>query len=355
LLNEIEWGEALVPAVVVPDWEAEAKAHFAGASDYLRRVAPVPWLRRTCAMWQLCPIGHLPLRLADFAFLVVSQENSCRYCYGAARAHLRILGYSERAISQLERELQLAELDQKDQLFLRFCRQLARSNPRPAGKERDDMLAAGFTREQVAEAAFMIADHAFHNRVATFLAAPPVTTYERLGRSWLGRLLKPLLAQTNRRSVAVPPDFAIAPGAPFERIIRPLTGLAGAYMLHEALVTALESPGLSRRVKLLVFAVVARMLECQWCPPEAMRLLEREGFDAAEVEGCLATLGSPRLNATENAILEWARETVRYQPLAIQQRTRALLERIGPQATLEAVGVAALANSTVRIAMLADP
>jgi alkylhydroperoxidase family enzyme len=354
LLGEIEWGDALFEAVVVPEWETEAKQRFMGASDYLRRVAPLPWLRRTCAMWQLYPIAHLPLRLADLAFLVVAQENSCRYCYGAARAHLRILGYSERVIGQIEREMQLAELDEKDQTFLRFCRQLARSNPRPAQEERDQMLRAGFSPEQVAEAAFLVANHSFNNRVATFIAAPPFLMYERLGRSWVGRLLRPMLAVANRKSVPVPKDFAVEPGAPFERITRPLAGHAAAYMLHQALTSAFESPVLARRTKLLVFAVVARMLECRFCTPEALRLLQAEGFDAAEVEACLSALASPRLDPAETAILEWTRETVRYQPLAIQKRTRALMEKIGPQATLEAVGLAALANATVRIAMLAD-
>jgi AhpD family alkylhydroperoxidase len=353
LLGEIEWGEALLPPVIVPEWETEAKQRFAGSSDYLRRVAPVPWLRRTCAMWQLYPIQHVPLRLADLIFLVVSQENSCRYCYGAARAHLRIVGYSERAISQIERELQLAELDEKDQTFLRFCRQLARSNPRPAQAERDEMLRAGFTREQVAEAAFLVGNYSFGNRIATFIATPPVLMYERLGRSWLGRLLRPMLAVVNRKSVSVPVT-PLEPGAAFEPVLRPLANLPAASMLQEALTAALASPVLSRRIKVLVFAVVARMLECRFCAPETLRLLEREGFERAEAEACLSSLASDRLDANEAAILQWARETVRYQPLAIQKRTRALCERIGANATLEAVGVAALANCTVRIAMLAD-
>ena len=107
-----------------------------------------------CACWLLCPITELPLRLADLVFLVVSQENSCRYCYGAARAHLRMLGYSERVISQIEREPQLAELDEKDQAFIRFCRNLARSNPRPARAQRDELIRLGFSPRQIKEAAF---------------------------------------------------------------------------------------------------------------------------------------------------------------------------------------------------------
>ena len=354
LLTEIEWSPPLFTPPADPQWNAELKRHFGMASAMLRHVAPLPWLRTTCANWQLYPITRLPLRLADLIFLVVSQENSCRYCYGVARAHLRVLGYSERAVSQLERQLQLAELDAKDQTFLRFCRQLARSNPRPAQPEREAMLAAGFTPEQVAEAAFLVAGNSFGNRVATFLATPPERMFERVGPTWAGRLLKPLLLVANRKSMPMPRDFAVPAGAPFERVTRPLAGLPAAWVLHQALTSAFDSTVLSRRIKVLVFAVIARILDCRLCPPEAVRMLEREGFDPAEVETILSSLSSTRLDPTEAAVLEWARETVRYQPQVIQRQTRALLDRIGTQATLEAVGVAALANSTVRLAMLAE-
>jgi hypothetical protein len=72
------------------------------------------------------------------------------------------------------------------------------------------------------------------------------------------------------------------------------------------------------------------------------------------VDACLAALASPKLDARESAILSWVRETVRYQPGQIQKRTRALADAIGMEATLEAVGVASLANATVRLAMLLE-
>ena len=354
LLNEIEWGPPLAPPVVLSDWEAEAKQRFGGSSDYLRRVAPIPWLRRACAAWVLCPITALPLRLADLVFLVVSQENSCRYCYGAARAHMRILGYSERVIGRIEREMQLAELDEKDQAFIRFCRNLARSNPRPARAQREELIRLGFSPRAVTEASFLIVDHCFHNRVATFIAAPPVVVYERLGRSILGRLLRPILATANRRSIPVPADFVPKDDAPFARINAPLVGLPAAYLLNETLIDAFDSPVLSRRLKGLVFAVVARILECRFCEPESRRLLRKEGLEDAEVDACLSALASPKLDERESAVLAWARDTVHYQPAQIQKRTRALSDIIGMEATLEAVGVAALANATVRLGMLVE-
>jgi alkylhydroperoxidase family enzyme len=352
LLGDIEWEEPLNEPVVIPTWEKEAKERYGGASDMSRRLAPVPWLSRAFSLSNLYPINTVATRLADLIFLVVSQENSCRYCYGAARAHMRILGYSDRAISQIEREMQLAELDEKDQAFIRFCRSLARSNPRPARAQREELMRLGFTEHQVAESAFLIANYCLGNRVATFIAVPPALGYERMGRSILGRLLRPMLAQANRRSIPMPADFMPGEKDPFAHIVRPLAGLPAAYMLHKMLTEAFESPVLSRRIKLLMFAVVARMLECSFCIPESRRLLLAEGFDEAELESTLSALASPKLDAKEAAILAWVRETVRYQPAQIQKRTRALADTIGLEATLEAVGVAGLANATVRIAML---
>jgi 2C-methyl-D-erythritol 2,4-cyclodiphosphate synthase len=103
-----------------------------------------------------------------------------------------------------------------------------------------------------------------------------------------------------------------------------------------------------------MFGVVARMLECGFCLPESGKLLQAQGFSGEEVDACLASLSSPKLDAKESAILSWVRETVRYQPSQIQKRTRALSEAIGVQAMIEAVGVAALANATVRVAMLLE-
>ena len=141
------------------------------------------------------------------------------------------------------------------------------------------MLQLGFSPTAITEAAFLIVNHCFMNRVATFLACPPVVVYERLGRSILGRLLRPMLATANRRSVPVPTDFKLPEGAPFAEITNTLSGLPAAYLLHEALTGAFDSPVLSRRIKALMFGVVARMLDCRFCLPHSVRLLQAEGFD----------------------------------------------------------------------------
>jgi alkylhydroperoxidase family enzyme len=354
LLGEIEWGEPVLPPVVIPNWEAEVKAHLGGVNDFLRRVALIPWLRSTCLRWQLYPLKALPLRLADIGLMVTSQENSCRYCYGAARAHLRILGYSEKLISKIERETQLAELNEKERAFIRFCRNLARSKPRPAREQREQLIELGFTPLVVAEMAFYIADVCFHNRVKTFLAVPPEIEFERIGNSFLRRLLRPIVPTVNRMSIPVPVEPPPVDGMMFRPVVNALAGLPAATLLHEALTGAFASPVISRPVKLLMFAVVARLLDCSFCNEEARIRLATEGMARDEIESCLSSFASPNLNAQESSILAWTRDTVHYEPQLIQKQTRALLDTIGAEALLEAVGVAALANATVRLTMLLE-
>jgi hypothetical protein len=72
----------------------------------------------------------------------------------------------------------------------------------------------------------------------------------------------------------------------------------------------------------------------------------------AEIEDAMATLRCSRLEPREAGLLAWARDTVYYEPSVIQQKTRALGAELGTAALLEAIGVASLANGTVRLGML---
>jgi alkylhydroperoxidase family enzyme len=353
LLNEIEWGDPILPAVADPAWEAEVQGALGAVFDLMRRVSPSPWVRTVQLGLFKQRARAMPQRLADIGFLVTSQENACRYCYGAAKAQLRMLGYSERLIGKIEREAQVAELDEKERAFIHFCRNLARSKPRPMKAERQALLALGFAPLAVAEMAAWIVTVTFLNRVATFIACPPEHGFEKMAGSLKVWLLRPLLA---RKARAVPPP-APGNGAPngavvFGPIVKALAGLPAAGVLNDAFHGAFSSPVLPRATKALMFAVVARSLGCTFCEGEARRLLLAEGFTEAEIDAALATLASPRLAARDASILAWTRDTVHYQPAAIQHSTRALAAEIGDAALIEAVGVAALANATVRLAML---
>ena len=132
LINEIEWSEPILPVVEDTEWRKQVKHELGGESpDLMMIVSPSEWLRIVCLKWPRYLPQEFSLRLADIATLVCAQENACRYCYGIAKAQLKLFGYSEKLVSKIEMGVHLAELDEKELTFIQFCRNLARSSPRP--------------------------------------------------------------------------------------------------------------------------------------------------------------------------------------------------------------------------------
>ena len=57
------------------------------------------------------PLAYVDYELADLVSLVVSQDSSCRYCYGMQRTVMRVHGVSEARIRQIEQNFLEAEID----------------------------------------------------------------------------------------------------------------------------------------------------------------------------------------------------------------------------------------------------
>jgi alkylhydroperoxidase family enzyme len=137
-------------------------------------------------------------------------------------------------------------------------------------------------------------------------------------------------------------------------VVAPLAGLRAGTVMKAALDGSFEAGALSRNAKALIFAVVARTLGCPHCEGVATGLLLEGGLSRTDIEGAMTTLRCPSLPPREAGLLAWARDTVYYEPSSIQQKARALGAGLGPEALLEAIGVASLANGTVRLAMLLE-
>jgi hypothetical protein len=357
LLSEIPWGQPILPAVSDPAWEAEAKRRSGHVSEIDRRVAASPWVRELCVSVLTYRPVAMPPSLYRIGTVVTSQENSCRYCYGANRAYLKILGYSESFIGRLEREATLAEIDDKGRAFLAFCRSLARSRPRPMKAECEALVALGFSPLAVTEMAMLIAMNCYYNRIGLLSACPPEHGFERMANGPLAPLLRPLMRMAmSLHRAPQPPTLepqALAAG-PFGAIVVAAAGLPAATIFKNALDRAFASPVLPAATKALMFAVVARTLGCRTSEAEARRLAAAEGLAEAEIDAALATLRCARLPAQEQALLAWARDTVHYQVGEIQKSTAALAAGLGGAAALEAIGVAALANAVMRLAVLRE-
>jgi AhpD family alkylhydroperoxidase len=351
----MEWGECwLMPQPMPPARVAEMRRLTGGVLPaWATHTASVPWVGRTCALMTQRRTAHMPLPLVDLISLVVSQDNSCRYCYGATRAFLRILGYGDEQIDRIERDVHLSDLSREEQIALDFARKVSHANPRPTTVDRAALLDAGFSASAVGEIAFEAAFMGFPNRIATLFALQP-EAFEKLPDRPLVRLFRPLIARVIRgRRVAPPPPPEPNTG-PFREVVASLAGSPRAHVVRNAVDDAFASPVLPRRTKLLMIAVIGRALGCTVSEREARAGLADEGFTAADVDDVLANLGSPRLDRRDALLVPFARETVRYQTGAIQRRTRELAHELPLDDVIEAAGVTALANAVARVSILLE-
>lgn len=354
ITNQMSWGDPILPIVVDREWEAEVIADIGTLPDLYRRLAPSKWLRKTMLKWPRIPVSEFPQHLGDIGALVTAQENACRYCYGVARSYLRMFGHSDKAIGRMERDMQFGELDEKERVFIKFCRNLSRSTPRPPKEEREKLISLGFSPKAVSEMAFHIGNHCFCNRVSTFISCMPMHKLETISYSLKGRIMRPIIARKLRGLETtnfdpLPQNLNYFPG-----VVAALEDTTGAAALNEAMQSAMESEILSQELKILIFAVVARSLECKFCSVESLKMARSLGLGDGEFEQAISSLKSPRLNADETRLLSWARETVHYETTSIQKSLRELSQEVDTTMLLEAIGIASLANTVVRLAILLE-
>lgn len=352
-LLSVSWEECILPARRDAALERFVRSETGVPSPMTRYLAGCPWLVRALVRlsYDRGLLVHLDLELADLIALVVSQEHSCRFCYAASRAMLRLRGMTESRVEELEGRLGRSELEPRQRAALGFARRMSRSAPLVGPQDRERLAAAGFSREERREIAFVVCFIAFANRVATIPAIPPYAV-ERMPDRWLTRLLRPLIARalaahvSRGEAVGTPP----APAEPHADLMTAFAGSPIAARLGRVLDEAWGSPLLGRRCKALLFAVVAEALGCRLSAAAVAPVLAAEGLPPAATAQLLSRLDSPLLDATERALLGFARETVWYQPAGIQRRARALCEQLGADEFVEAIGVLSLANALCRLA-----
>ena len=357
-LREEEWEQCFVEARPDPELSRELRRALGVAPPGLEYIASCPWLARWTATVNLTDrtLVHVPLDLFEMIFMAVSQDNSCRFCYGGRETLLRILGFDQERIRRLEEVFFASDLDDRDLRALDFAKRVSHSNPLPTDADKQALRDVGYEEEAIRELVFVAAAVTAINRTATFIAMPPEKV-EAFAERWYIRLARPLIAARFRARRDVGVRVSLSPDekeGPFSGIVLALDGLPVAGSLRRLIDNAWESTILSRRTKALIFAVVARGLGCQRSEQEARRLLADEGVSQEQSEDYLAHLGSSDLDPIENAIAPFARETIRYRTLPIQRRARALREQLSLEEFLETVGMVALANLVCRLGVVID-
>ena len=350
-IRDIEWESCLLPASRDAELEAYLRRELGVVPPMARYLTPCPWIVRSMAGVDQyhALLVHLDQRIVDLIGLVVSEDNSCRFCYAAQRAILRIQGFSDQRIRQLQQDLLSASLGRRESTALEFARRFSRASPLMQWSDTEPLRNAGWSDAAIREIAFVAAMLVYFNRLATLPALPP-ERMEAISESWWLGLVRPFIARRFRLERGTEDRLSPAECAgPFAYLVQELDGLPAARAIRRVLDEAFASPLLSRAAKALVFAVVARGLGCPLSEGEACELLATDGWAAADVEATLSHLDSPRLDRAERALLPVARESIRYEPARIQRRARELRETLAVEPFVEFVGLCALANAVCRL------
>jgi len=332
----------------------EIRRRLAVVPGWGSRFAPVPWLVRASCAFARPSVAHIAVDLGDLVDLVVSQDNSCRYCYGAQRSLMKVLGYRDATIEQLERDFHVAPITPAYRAALDFTRKLSRADPRPDGGDYAQLVGAGFSPVAIAEIAICAAGTLFMNRVATLAALPP-EPFERAVNLAVFPLLRPVVEWWLKSRKREPWPALRSAAGPCARVVAALGDTRSASAVRATIDEAWASTVLPLRTKLLMLAVVGKALGCQYAVGEARAQLTAGGFPAADVDDVLTNLASPRLDAREALLVPFARETThRSNVAALQDRARAVTTGFSPAEMLETFGMLALANTICRLSVLLD-
>ena len=118
-LDQIDWCDVpLLPAIADPAWEREVVRRFGFASNLAKYLTPVRWLMDAEQIGEARVTPGISVPLRAFISMVVAMDSSCRHCYGAFRSMLKILGYPEGLIRELEESFATNQLTNKEQASL---------------------------------------------------------------------------------------------------------------------------------------------------------------------------------------------------------------------------------------------
>ena len=357
-MSEIEWEPCLLSQRPAPDLERRFSRETGRPGKMMRYFEGSRWIGDVIVRVsvQLMTFVHVDPELADQAGLVVAQDNSCRFCFGAQRTFLRVLGMSEKKILLLEQDLLTGDFSAREKAALKIARQISQSKPLAKTEDLQAMLALDFSKDEIIELAGLIGLHLFLNRMSTFVALPP-QPLENFPDQWWVKLAKPIVALKFKQMRNKRPPSAGMPAkhtGPLCAVTNALMPLPMAEEFREMLEGLWFDSSLPTRTVILMFAVVGRALGSARCEEEATKMLLDDGLQAAEIAQILDHLASPALSEVEALLIPLARETVWYQPANIQRRCAKAQAKVSHEQFLDFLGGVSLLNSVCRLGFIVD-
>lgn len=354
-LHDIEWCPTpLTKPCSDPELEQEVKKLTGRVSYATRYLASVPWIVRALAIFDSEHVYTIPENLSHLIGLVVSMENSCRYCYGAGRALLKFVGFKERVIRKLEEDIYKTDFSEKEKAVMDFARKISRADPRVSMEDFKKLEDLGYSKRQITEIVYITAKTIFYNRIGTLSALPP-DPMESFVENPLIKIISPIMSFFFRLGHSGPKEYTTVEFTNHglgKNVIHLLKGLPGAYNLRTLIDRALASEVVSRRTKALTGYIISRALGCPACEPEFADMLKNEGFSDTDLNDIAMYLTCDQFSVFENKLVQFARDTVRYKPIEIQYKARELCDYVSTAEVLAICGFAGIANTLGRLTML---
>jgi alkylhydroperoxidase family enzyme len=300
--------------------------------------------------------AHIDQALLMLISAVSAHSNACRYCYGAVRASLQIMGYDDDTITELQGDIQASNFEPAIKTVLEFTRLMVIADPQY--KTYLPRLAqAGYSNIAIAEIAYFIAVSAASHRINTPLAIPADRLERFAGADW-ARFIKPIVGSVmrwkSRPKPATQPLTDAQMEGPFSSIVSELNGSPAAAEFRAIIDKALASEFTDAAIKGFIYAIIARTLDAGYVEREAVKMLYRAGVEADVITAVLDHLRHPSLSEDDLQIINYARDSVRYQVPAIQKSLRQLSQGMQQEHVVDIVGQAAFANTVARMSVLVD-
>lgn len=324
-------------------------------------VAPHAWAYRPFLFLMNPDLKALDADLSARICFVVARDNTCRFCYGRFRSFLRVAGYSSATLDRLEEELSLSGENGPKREALKFAVALSQGRLQQ-GASTDALRRAGYGDVAIREITGIAATATLINRVATMLAVPLNEAPAPLTGQWYFDVLQPVLRALLHGwqrfgAPRTPPLAAEEVKGPFAPWIEPLQGTCVGRLLH-TIVTEWrqDNSALPLQTKLFVLAVVARGLHADKLEARARRLLatccdvSERSFNAV-----VDHLRGEAVSDRAAALLQLARESIRYEAGRIQPLVRKHTQDLSRGETIDAVATLGLSNALARLRALAFP
>jgi hypothetical protein len=172
VISEIEWDACLIEPRRDDEYERRYRQETGRPASGARYVAGVPWLAEVLIDWAVEVERRVVVdaELADLVGLVVSQDNSCRYCFATMRFFLIVLGVPDAKIRRLEEQLLSVDFSPEQRAALDFARRVSRSDPLPTPADLQTLRTHGYSDLEVAELVAVVGIHLFFNRLSTLIA-----------------------------------------------------------------------------------------------------------------------------------------------------------------------------------------